>query len=72
MLNIYRWSQTDTQTRQHILGRAMVDISAVKDHVANWMEIIKSEGDAGIVRYVREFDKKDFDLRRTVRHPAGY
>jgi histidinol dehydrogenase len=62
MLNIYRWSQTDQPTRQHITGRAMLDISEVKDYVARWMEIIRSEGDAGIVRYTREFDKPDFDL----------
>ena len=63
MLNIYRWSQTDPQTRQRIFERAMLDISEIKDYVARWMEIIKNEGDAGIVRYAREFDKKDFDLK---------
>lgn len=63
MLNIYRWSQTDPQTRQKILGRAMLDISEIRDYVAGWMDIIRTEGDAGIVRYTREFDKKDFDLK---------
>ena len=63
MLNIYRWSQTDPQTRQRIFERAMLDISEIKDYVARWMEIIRTEGDAGIVRYAREFDKKDFDLK---------
>jgi histidinol dehydrogenase len=63
MLKIYRWSKTDPQTRKSILGRAMVDISEIKDYVAGWMETIRNEGDAGIVKYARQFDKPDFDLK---------
>ncbi len=63
MLNIYRWSQTDSKTKKKITERAMFDISAIKEYVATWMETIKSEGDAGIVKYTRQFDKKDFDLK---------
>lgn len=63
MLNIYRWSQTDPQTRKKILDRAMLDIAEIKDYVAEWMETIRKEGDAGIVQYTRQFDNKDFDLK---------
>ena len=62
MLNIYRWSQTDSKTKKKIIERAMFDISKVKEYVVGWMETIKNEGDAGIVKYARQFDKKNFEL----------
>mgnify|MGYP001581569144 CR=1 FL=1 len=68
MLNIYRWNQTDPVTKKKITQRAMLDISKIKKYVADWMEIIKNEGDAGVVKYTRQFDKKNFllkDLRVT-------
>jgi histidinol dehydrogenase len=63
MLNIYRWSQTDAPTKKKISARAMFDISEIHDYVAKWMEIIRSEGDEGIVKYTREFDNKNFQLK---------
>lgn len=63
MLNIYKWSQTDPETKKKITKRAMLDISEIKEYVAGWMETIKNEGDAGIVKYTRQFDKKDFELK---------
>src|SRR3989344_8591770 len=62
MLNIYRWSQTDSKTKKKIIERAMFDISKVKEYVVGWMETIKNEGDAWIVKYARQFDKKNFEL----------
>ncbi len=63
MLNIYRWSETDPQVKKKITERAMLDISEIKEYVAGWMETIKNEGDVGIVKYTRQFDKKDFELK---------
>jgi len=63
MLNIYRWSQTNPQIKKKITERAMLDISEIKEYVANWIEVIKKDGDAGIVKYNRQFDQKDFDLK---------
>lgn len=63
MFNIYRWSQTDPQLKKKISARAMFDISEIRDYVAQWMETIKNEGDDGIVKYTRQFDNKDFQLR---------
>ncbi len=62
MLNIYRWSETEPQLKKIILERAMFDISAIKDYVAQWMETIKNEGDDGIVKYTRQFDNKTFQI----------
>lgn len=63
MLNIYQWSKTDKATKKKILDRAMFDISSIRDYVAEWIEIIKQEGDAGILKYTRKFDNKNFDLK---------
>ncbi|MEP7166502.1 MAG: histidinol dehydrogenase [Candidatus Woesebacteria bacterium] len=63
MLNIYRWSETDLKRKKQITERAMLDISEIKEYVAGWMETIKNEGDAGIVKYTRQFDKKDFEIK---------
>lgn len=62
MLPIYRWNQTDTETKKRITQRAMLDISEIKEYVAKWMDVIKNEGDAGVIKYTRQFDKKDFSL----------
>src|SRR3989338_2567476 len=56
MLQIYNWSKTSTKTKQTIMQRAMLDLSAVKENVAKWMDIVKTEGDAGIVKYNRQYD----------------
>src|SRR3990167_6988899 len=57
MLQIYNWSKTSTKTKQIIMQRAMLDLSAVKEKVAKWMDIVKTEGDAGIMKYTRQYDK---------------
>src|SRR5437763_625912 len=63
MLNIYNWSQIDQKTKKRIMERAMFDISSVQKYVADWIEVIKKEGDAGIVKYTRKFDNKNFNLK---------
>ena len=63
MLNIYKWSDTDSKTKKIIMDRAMFDISKIREYVAQWIEVIKTEGDDGIVKYIRQFDNKTFDLK---------
>jgi len=63
MLHIYQWSKTDQNTKKKLMKRAMFDISSIRDYVANWIEVIKQEGDAGILKYTRQFDNKNFDLK---------
>jgi histidinol dehydrogenase len=63
VFNIYRWSKTDPRTQQKILDRAMFDIAEIHDTVAMWMETVKNEGDEGLVKYIRQFDNKDFQLK---------
>lgn len=41
----------------------MFDISSIRDYVAEWIEVIENEGDKGILKYTREFDNKDFQLK---------
>ena len=63
MLNIYKWSETNWATKKKIMDRAMFDILKIKEYVAKWIEVIKKEGDEGIVKYIRQFDNKSFDLK---------
>lgn len=62
MLNIYKWSETNWATKKKIMDRAMFDISKIKEYVAEWIEVIKKEGDQGIVKYIRKFDNKSFNI----------
>src|SRR6185369_2468664 len=61
-LKIYEWQALDAPEKKRIMERAMVDIASIRDYVAGWMETIKAEGDAGIVKYTRQFDDKKFKL----------
>jgi len=63
MLNIYKWSKTNKKIKKKILDRAMFDISEIREYVAKWIDVIKKEGDDGIVKYIREFDNKSFTLK---------
>lgn len=63
MLNIYNWSKTDKNIKKRILDRAMFDISSIRDYVAEWIEVVKNEGDQGILKYTRQFDNKNFQLK---------
>lgn len=62
MLQVYNWSKTDIKTRQKIMDRSILDISSIRDYVADWINVIKIEGDSGIVKYTRQFDNKNFNL----------
>ncbi|PIY72583.1 histidinol dehydrogenase [Candidatus Roizmanbacteria bacterium CG_4_10_14_0_8_um_filter_33_9] len=63
MLNIYKWSETNKKIKKKILDRAMFDISEIREYVAKWIDVIKKEGNEGIVKYIREFDNKSFTLK---------
>ncbi len=63
MLQIYNWKTVDGKTKKKIMDRAMFDMSSIRDYVAQWLEIIKQKGDAGILEYTRKFDNKDFDIK---------
>lgn len=68
MLQIYDWKKTDSKIKKKIMERAMFDISSIRQYVSEWIETIKKEGDEGIVKYVRQFDNKNFtkkDIRVT-------
>lgn len=62
-LNIYQWAKTDKQTKRKLMDRAMFDISFIREYVAEWIATIRKEGDAGILKYTRQFDNKNFNLQ---------
>lgn len=63
MLQIYNWSTTKKAIKQKIMNRAMVDISSVKDYVSEWIEVVKNQGDVGLLKYIRQFDNPKFELK---------
>jgi len=63
MLKIYQWSKIDQQTKKQIMDRAMFDISSIQEYVKEWIDVIKNQGDQGILKYTRQFDDKNFDLK---------
>ena len=62
-LFIYIWSKTNEQTKKKVIDRSMFDIVSIKDYVSEWIEIVKKEGDEGILKYVRKFDNKNFEVK---------
>ncbi|RJR15234.1 histidinol dehydrogenase [Candidatus Microgenomates bacterium] len=63
MLRIYNWSKTNQQTKQKIMRRATADIDGIRDYVNEWIQAVKTQGDRAVLRYIRQFDNKDFDLK---------
>lgn len=63
MLQIYQWSKTNKEIKKKIMDRAMFDIDSIRDYVMLWIETVKNEGDAGILKYIQQFDNKNFNLK---------
>lgn len=63
MIKIYEWSTTDQKTKKMLMERASFDMSQIKDYVAKWIDVVKNEGDQGILKYIRKFDNKTFELK---------
>ncbi|OGG14651.1 histidinol dehydrogenase [Candidatus Gottesmanbacteria bacterium RIFCSPHIGHO2_01_FULL_39_10] len=63
MLNIYVWDKTDNKTKEKIMNRANLDISSIRDYVSGWIEVVKKDGDQGLLNYIRKFDNKNFKLK---------
>ena len=62
MIEIYDWDQASPEQKEKIMDRAQADMEGIKAYVAEWLEKVRTDGDAALVEYTRQFDKKDFTL----------
>ena len=58
-INIYRWAETDEATKARIMRRSEADIDAVMDQIRPILARVKTEGDAALIDYAKQFDKCD-------------
>lgn len=63
-IGFYRWSETDTQTRERIMRRSEADIDAVIEQVRPIIARVKAEGDKALLDFTKQFDGADLiDLK---------
>ncbi len=62
-LNFFRWDDLDTATRNRILRRSQETIDGVTDQVRPIIAAVEKEGDAALVRFAKQFDKSDLDIK---------
>lgn len=59
MIPIVHWKDADEETRSQILRRAQASFAEIESDVRFRIDEIRTEGDKGILGYIRQFDTKD-------------
>lgn len=65
-------SQLDTASRAALMRRSETDLSGFMEKAAPIIEAVRTEGDAALVRFARDFDKADLDATRLKVSPAEF
>jgi histidinol dehydrogenase len=65
-------SQLDAASRAALMRRSETDLSGFMDKAAPIIEAVRTEGDAALVRFAREFDKADLNAARLKVSPAEF
>lgn len=65
-------SQLDAANRAALMRRSETDLSGFMEKVAPIIEAVRTEGDAALVRFARDFDKADLDAARLKVSPAEF
>ena len=60
-INIHRWAELDEPSRRALCRRAEADLGAVLPAVERIIAAVRSEGDAAVRRFTREFDGADLE-----------
>jgi histidinol dehydrogenase len=60
-VSFHELAKLDGAARAELLRRSETDLSAFMDKVAPIIEAVRTEGDAALVRFAREFDKANVD-----------
>ncbi|TIR32660.1 MAG: histidinol dehydrogenase [Mesorhizobium sp.] len=65
-------SQIDAASRSALMRRSETDLSGFMEKAAPIIEAVRTEGDAALVRFARDFDKADLDATRLKVSPAEF
>ncbi|RWI29994.1 MAG: histidinol dehydrogenase [Mesorhizobium sp.] len=65
-------SQLDAANRAALMRRSETDLSGFMEKAAPIIEAVRTEGDAALVRFARDFDKADLDAGRLKVSPAEF
>ncbi|PAQ00457.1 histidinol dehydrogenase [Mesorhizobium mediterraneum] len=65
-------SQLDAASRAALMRRSETDLSSFMEKAAPIIEAVRTEGDAALVRFARDFDKADLDAARLKVSPAEF
>lgn len=65
-------SQIDAAGRSALMRRSEADLSGFMEKAAPIIEAVRTEGDAALVRFARDFDKADLDAPRLKVSPAEF
>ncbi|RWM17314.1 MAG: histidinol dehydrogenase [Mesorhizobium sp.] len=65
-------SQLDAASRAALMRRSETDLSGFMEKAAPIIEAVRTEGDAALVRFARDFDKADLDASRLKVSPAEF
>ncbi|RWD52914.1 MAG: histidinol dehydrogenase [Mesorhizobium sp.] len=65
-------SQIDAAGRSALMRRSESDLSGFMEKAAPIIEAVRTEGDAALVRFARDFDKADLDAARQKVSPAEF
>ncbi|TIM90872.1 histidinol dehydrogenase [Mesorhizobium sp.] len=65
-------SQIDAAGRSALMRRSETDLSGFMEKAAPIIEAVRTEGDAALVRFARDFDKTDLDATRLKVSPAEF
>ncbi|TIQ87768.1 MAG: histidinol dehydrogenase, partial [Mesorhizobium sp.] len=63
-------SQLEAANRAALMRRSETDLSGFMEKAAPIIEAVRTEGDAALVRFARDFDKADLDAGRLKVSPA--
>ncbi|RWN61291.1 MAG: histidinol dehydrogenase [Mesorhizobium sp.] len=64
--------QLDAAARSALMRRSETDLSGFMEKAAPIIEAVRTEGDAALVRFARDFDKADLDATRLKVSPAEF
>ncbi|MCF6099436.1 histidinol dehydrogenase [Mesorhizobium muleiense] len=65
-------SQLDADARAALMRRSETDLSGFMEKAAPIVEAVRTEGDAALVRFARDFDKADLDAARLKVSPTEF
>ncbi|RWP67587.1 histidinol dehydrogenase [Mesorhizobium sp.] len=65
-------SQLDAAARSALMRRSETDLSGFMKKAAPIIEAVRTEGDAALVRFARDFDKADLDATRLKVSPTEF